>query len=55
MAGKSEYTAAATAVAAGNATTAQAALNAKMAKQTRAGSPLAQQAQDAAKAAAKKS
>ena len=49
MADDAAYTAAAVAVAAGNATPAQAALNARMAKNARAGSPLAQQAQDATK------
>ena len=49
-----QYTAAAQAVAAGNATPAQVSLNNKMASQARFGNPLVQQAQDAQKKAAKK-
>jgi hypothetical protein len=53
MANDSEYTAAANAVRAGTATPAQLALNNKAASQARFMNPLAQQAQDAQKAAKK--
>jgi hypothetical protein len=49
MANDQDYINAASAVAAGNATPAQVALNNKMAKQSRIGSTLVQQAQDARK------
>lgn len=54
MASESEYTAAANAVRAGNASPAQLALNNKAASQSRFMNTLAQQAQDAQKAAPKR-